>query len=149
MSVTDACLSCLTIHTCVHTQHTDTDRFSTIVIRPNLTGMDGMATSSPRFLRSAHQGWLSSHVSIQRSCPKLVKLRVVIWYELGNFSLSLGNCRKKRGDTEGIPWWSSGSTLQAMGSIPGWGTKILHATEYSQKKKKRRHINWKLLDITH
>lgn len=80
---------------------------------------------------------LSFHVSIQWSCPKLFKLRVVIWSELGNFSLSLGNCRKKRGDTEGIPWWSSGSTLQAMGSIPSWGTKILHATEYSQKKKKK------------
>ena len=59
---------------------------------------------------------------------------MVIWSELGNFSLSLGNCRKKRGDTGGISWWSSGRALQAMDSTPGWGTKILHATEQSKIK---------------
>ena len=39
----------------------------------------------------------------------------------------------------GIPWWSSGldSSLPLQGTwvwFPGQGTKILHATKYSQKQ---------------
>ena len=29
------------------------------------------------------------------------------------------------------------STARGMGSIPGWGTKILHALQCGQKKKKK------------
>ena len=32
------------------------------------------------------------------------------------------------------------STAGDVGSIPSWGPKILHAMQYSQKKKKRMHI---------
>ena len=31
------------------------------------------------------------------------------------------------------------STAEGKGSIPGWGTKILHVAWHSQKKKKRRY----------
>ena len=41
------------------------------------------------------------------------------------------------GTSQAVQWLTfCASTAGGMGSIPGWGTKILHAARYSQKKKK-------------
>ena len=50
---------------------------------------------------------------------------------------------KYKNDTQrGLPWWSNGwlhvSDAGYVGSIPGWGTKILHAAQCGQKKKKKK-----------
>ena len=47
----------------------------------------------------------------------------------------------------GLPWWSSGrlctSTAGDLGSITGWGTKILRATQHGRKKRgKQRNTFW-------
>ena len=54
-----------------------------------------------------------------------------------------------------LPWWASGwdstSNAGGMGLIPGWGTKIPHATRCGQKffkkkkeKEKKKEIIWHL-----
>ena len=46
-----------------------------------------------------------------------------------------------KSEQEGFPQqasgWDSGSMVKGTGSNPGQGTKILHATPYSQEKKKK------------
>ena len=39
-----------------------------------------------------------------------------------------------------VDQWLRLSALPMQGAIPGWGTKILHALGYNQKKKKKKIV---------
>ena len=53
----------------------------------------------------------------------------------------------------GLPWWFSGydctSTAGDLGSIPGWGTKIPHAAQLSQKTNKNTYTHTHTHTHTH
>ena len=55
-----------------------------------------------------------------------------------------------RKNGRGLLWWSSGlhaSNAGDVGSIPGWGTKILQAMQPGPKKKKKKFFKHEKITV--